>query len=162
MPNFFLRNALRWSFRVSSRLWGICAIPKPRRWCYAHQTAPTGKPFGIHRVSRAPNRLPIPIASSFHSSPLMATRTNSQPGARKSNPAQLSLRDRARLGRHQVAETIAGIVAADAILVGINFQNIFGPAWIVLQRRQSFQPPRTPLVNEKCRLHSALCEADVR
>jgi len=54
-------------------------------WCYAHQTAPTGKPFGIHHVSRAQNRLTIPIASSFHSSPKVAARTDSQPGARKSN-----------------------------------------------------------------------------
>ena len=49
----FRRNALRWSFRASR---------KPL-WRYAHQTAPTGKPFGIHHVSRAQNRLPIPIAS---------------------------------------------------------------------------------------------------
>ena len=117
-------------------------------WCYAHQTAPTGKPFGIHHVSRAGNRLAIPIASSFHSSPLMAARTNSQPGACNSKPAQLALRDRPRLRRDQIAQAIRRIIAANAIIVRICLQNIFGPVRIMLQRRQSFQQATASLVNE--------------
>jgi hypothetical protein len=59
------------------------------------------------------------------------------------------LRHRPRLRRHQVTEAVRAIVAPNAILIGINFiiiiiiiginfQHIFWPVWIMLQRRQRF------------------------
>jgi hypothetical protein len=46
---------------------------------------------------------------------------------------QLPLRDRARLRRHQVPESIRWVIAPDAILIGIHLEHILGPIRIVLQ-----------------------------
>ena len=69
--------------------------------------------------------------------------------APSSHPPQLPLHHRPRLRRHQIPERIRRIIAADAILVGIHLQHILRPIRIVLQRRQTFQQPRTPLMNEQ-------------
>ena len=37
--------------RAAIRLLGTRVVPKPRRWCYAHQTARKGKPSRLHAHS---------------------------------------------------------------------------------------------------------------
>jgi len=53
------------------------------------------------------------------------------------------LRERSRLRRDEIPQSIRRVVPAYAFFVGIDFQNIFGTIRIMLQRRQTFsQPPR--------------------
>ena len=76
--------------------------------------------------------------------------------------AQLSLRDCARLRRHQIPERVCGVIAADALVIGVHLQNIFGPVRIVLQGRQRFNQPPTPFVNEQTRPDASLDIAEAR
>ncbi len=67
-------------------------------------------------------------------------------------PPQLPLRHCSRLRRHQVAQTVRGIVAANTILIGVHFEHILRPIRIVLQRRQALNEAGTPRMNEQpCR-----------
>ena len=53
--------------------------------------------------------------------------------------AQLPLRNRPRLRRDCIPQRIRAIVAADAILVGINLENVLGFVRIVLEGNQCVQ-----------------------
>jgi len=59
-----------------------------------------------------------------------------------------------RLCRDQIPNTIRRIIAPNAIIIHVHFQNILRPVRIVLQRRQAFHEPSATLVNEKARANS--------
>lgn len=56
-----------------------------------------------------------------------------------SETRQLPLLDLSRVGGNQIPQRICRIISANSILISIDLQNILGPVWIVLQRRQAFQ-----------------------
>jgi hypothetical protein len=55
------------------------------------------------------------------------------------------------LARHQVAQRIGRIIAADAVVIGIHFENVFGPAGIVLERGEAIHQPAATRVEEEAR-----------
>jgi hypothetical protein len=42
-----------------------------------------------------------------------------------------------RFAGHEVTERVGGIVAPNAILIGIRFQDVFGVVGVVLKRREA-------------------------
>ena len=56
-----------------------------------------------------------------------------QPSTFPPKPPQLPLRDRPGFRGHQIPQRIRAIVPADAILIGINLQNVFGFIRVVLK-----------------------------
>ncbi len=72
-----------------------------------------------------------------------------RPAASKSS--QLSLNHHPPLRRAQVPERIAGIVAADALLIRIHLQHVLRPIRIMLHRGQRLNRLPAPSVNGGCR-----------
>jgi hypothetical protein len=58
------------------------------------------------------------------------------------------LRDRPRFGCDEIPQDIRRVIAADAVLVAIHFQNVLWPVWIMLQHRQSFNQATAAFVNK--------------
>jgi hypothetical protein len=59
-----------------------------------------------------------------------------------------------RLRRDQITQAVRSVIAPNTILIRIHLEHILRPIRIVLQRRQSFHQPRTPLLDEEPRWQS--------
>ena len=58
------------------------------------------------------------------------------------------MEDFAGFGGYQVAEGVGGVVAAEAIFVGVDFQDVFGTVGVVLEVGEAIQETSATLVNE--------------
>lgn len=74
--------------------------------------------------------------------------------------SQLTLRYDTRLRRHQVPARIRPIIAAEAFLIRIHLQHVLRSIWIMLQRRQTLQRPRTTPMNEHRCAHARIRVAE--
>ena len=54
-----------------------------------------------------------------------------------------------RFAGHEVTERVGGIVAPNAILIGIRFQDVFGVVGVVLKRREAINEAGTTLMDEE-------------
>ena len=61
---------------------------------------------------------------------------------------EFALHDNARPGGDGIAESIGGIVAAQAVIVGVGFEDIFRAIGVVLEGRETFDEASAALVDE--------------
>ena len=54
-----------------------------------------------------------------------------------------------RFAGHEVTERVGGIVAPNAILIGIRFQDVFGVVGVVLKRREAINEAGTTLMDQE-------------
>ena len=64
-------------------------------------------------------------------------------------PFELFNRDGAGLGGDEVSEGVGGVIATDAIFIGIDFQDIFRTVWVVLKCGEGLGQATATFVNEE-------------